>query len=69
MPMSGKSHYLQEIETLLLSHFAKRHVTSFLKHFSKLVEELQQEEWADAIAASGKFIEAVLKALFVQVGK
>jgi hypothetical protein len=70
MPMSGKSHHhLQEIEALLVPHFAKRHVTSLLKHFSKLVEELQKEEWADAIAASGKFIEAVLKALFVQIGK
>ena len=68
-PMSGKSHHLQEIEALLVPHFAKKHVTSLLRHFSKLVEELQQEEWADAIAASGKFIEAVLKALFVQVGK
>lgn len=34
-----------------------------------MVQEFQKEEWEDSIAKSGKFVEAVLKALFVHVGK
>ena len=59
----------QELENLLLTSFAKKHVTGLMGHFLKMVDEFQRGEWEDAIAKSGKFVEASLKALFVHVGK
>ncbi|MCI0352391.1 MAG: hypothetical protein L0Z53_23485 [Acidobacteriales bacterium] len=67
--MSGKKTPLQQTEQMLVPHFPKRHVTSFLKHFLKSVDELRSGEWENCIAKSGKFVEAVLKALFMHVGK
>jgi hypothetical protein len=59
----------QSIDTFLSPPFPKKHATSLVKHFSKMVEEFQDGEWENCIAKSGKFVEASLKALFVHVGK
>lgn len=59
----------QPIDTFLTPPFPKKHATSAIKHFSKMVEEFQDGEWENCIAKSGKFVEASLKALFVHVGK
>ena len=45
------------------------HVSSLLKHFSNAVGDFQKGEWENCIAKSGKFIEAVLKALIVGAGQ
>jgi hypothetical protein len=57
------------IENLLVPRFPKKHVSSLLKHFSNAVGEFQKGEWENCIAKSGKFVEAVLKALFVSAGQ
>jgi len=57
------------IDTFLSPPFPKKHVSSLLKHFSKTVGDLQEGEWENCIAKSGKFIEAVLKALFIYAGQ
>ena len=54
---------------LLQPKFAVRHVKSALNHFQAMTVEFQQGAWEEAIGKSGKFIEAVLKALHVHVGK
>jgi hypothetical protein len=67
--MSGKSKSLHGIENLLSPSFPKKHVTALLGHFATMVHEFQKGEWENTIAKSGKFIEAVLKALFVGAGQ
>ncbi len=56
-------------EQLLTPIFPKKHVTALLRHFGRMVEDFQCGEWEDSIAKSGKFVEAVLKALFIHAGK
>jgi hypothetical protein len=59
----------KSIDPFLTPPFAKKHATSAIKHFSKMVEEFLDGEWENCIAKAGKFVEASLKALFVHVGK
>jgi hypothetical protein len=54
--------------SLLLPTFERRHVAALLRHFSDMTEEFQKGDWEGAIAKSGKFLEAVLKALYVRTG-
>lgn len=56
------------LDELLKSRFAPKHVDAALKHFRAMVEEFQKSEWEESIAKGGKFVEAVLKALWVHVG-
>jgi hypothetical protein len=39
-----------------------------MRHFQRMVEDFQRGDWEDAAAKGGKFIEAILKALWVHVG-
>ena len=59
----------QELENLLVPMFAKKHVSATLDHFSDLASTYQTGDWEHCIAKAAKFIEAVLKALFVHVGQ
>lgn len=58
-----------QAQTFLTTAFRKNHVSALLRHFSGMVQEFQEAKWEDSIAKSGKFVEAVLKGLFVHVGK
>lgn len=53
---------------LLVPTFERRHVVALLRHFSDMTEEFQKGDWESAVAKSGKFTEAVLKALYVRTG-
>ena len=53
------------IGTMLYASFPKKHVGALLRHFKKAADECQNSHWEDCIAKAGKFIEAVLKALYV----
>lgn len=59
----------RSVGDLLEDAFLPKHVKSAIKHFNSLVEEFQLGDWEDAIAKGGKFIEAVLKALWVKSGE
>jgi hypothetical protein len=59
----------QDVEKLLTPKFSKKHVSAALEHFSGMVDKYQGGDWEPCIAKSGKFVEAVLKALFVHVGQ
>lgn len=54
---------------LLKNRFEEKHVTSLLRHYEAAVEDFQKTDWEDATAKTGKFTEAVLKALWVDVGE
>lgn len=56
-------------DQMLRDQFPTKHVTSLLRHFELLVADYQKQDWPDSIAKSGKFVEAVLKALWVHAGK
>ncbi|MGB0054973.1 MAG: hypothetical protein ACLQHT_18515 [Terracidiphilus sp.] len=57
------------IDQMLKTQFSAKHVTSLLRHFQLLVDDYQKQDWPDSIAKSGKFVEAVLKALWVHAGE
>jgi hypothetical protein len=57
------------VNELLKDSFQAKHVDSAVRHFNAMVEEFQESEWDDAAAKGGRFIEAVLKALWTHVGQ
>ncbi|MGA3177034.1 MAG: hypothetical protein ABSE19_06775 [Candidatus Acidiferrum sp.] len=57
------------INELLEDGFNTTHVDAAVKHFQNMVADYQRSEWADASAKGGKFIEAVMKALWVHAGE
>lgn len=57
------------VNDLLKDAFASRHVDSAVHHFQAMAQEFQKSQWDDSAAKGGKFIEAVLKALWVFVGE
>jgi hypothetical protein len=57
------------VNAVLKDAFAGKHVDAAVKHFQDAVEDFQLSEWDDASAKGGKFIEAVLKALWIFVGE
>ena len=62
-------YHVRTVNQLLKDKFAPKHVDSAVRHFQAMVEEFQKSQWDDSAAKGGKFIEAVLKALWVSVGE
>lgn len=58
-----------QAELLLQASFAEKHVAALIRHFEAMTKHFQHEEWENCIAKSGKFVEAVLKALIVFSGQ
>jgi hypothetical protein len=56
----------RDVDELFKDAFAGKHADAAVKHFRAMVSDYQKSEWADAAAAGGKFIEAVMKALWVK---
>lgn len=54
---------------LLKDVFKEIHADAAVKHFQNMVADYQKSDWADASAKAGKFIEAVMKALWVRAGE
>lgn len=57
------------VNRLIGSTFKQSHVDAAVRHFESSIDEFGLAKWANATAKSGKFIEAVLKALWVYVGE
>jgi len=57
------------VNELLKDAFKPSHVDAAVGHFQKMVADYQKSDWADASAKAGKFIEAVVKALWVCAGE
>jgi hypothetical protein len=60
---------MPSVEIVLKGEFAARHVDAAIGHFQSSVAGFQKEDWEEAIAKGGKFVEAVAKALWVFAGK
>jgi hypothetical protein len=58
----------QAANEMLKEKFAAKHADAAVRHFNRMVQEYQQQEWDDANAKAGKFVEAVLKALWDEAG-
>lgn len=63
MPMT------RTVEEMLCDVLPTKHVKAALKHFDSMVGELGRGEWEKSIAKGGKFVEAVLKAIWVLAGE
>jgi hypothetical protein len=63
------AQHKRTVNNLLKDTFPARHVDAAVRHFQGMVEEFQKSKWDDSAAKGGKFIEAVLKALWVFVGE
>jgi|SRR5579863_1064272 len=59
----------EQIQNLLTPKFPKKHFGAALDHFSGIVSKFQSGDWEPCVAKAGKFIEAVLKALWVHAGQ
>lgn len=57
------------VNELLKDVFKDTHVDAAVKHFQNMVADYQKADWADASAKAGKFIEAVMKALWVRAAE
>ncbi|MCD4670166.1 MAG: hypothetical protein K8S14_06950 [Actinomycetia bacterium] len=71
--MSGKSASIKnsevKVKTILEQEFEKVHVKAILKHFIDSKEKYRVEDPEGSILKSGKFVEAVTKALMRYCGK
>jgi hypothetical protein len=59
----------RSLADLLADKFAARHVNSAVAHYDDGVAKFQNNDWEGTCAKTGKFVEAVLKALWVYVGE
>ena len=58
-----------QIKTILVKSFTNRHITAGLTHFSDGIEKYQEGNWESSLSKVGKFVEAVLKALWIYCGQ
>lgn len=58
-----------QLKTSLTKTFQARHIIAALKHYSESVEKYQAGDWEVCISKGGKFIEAVIKSLWVYCGQ
>lgn len=57
------------INEMLKDKFEAKYADAVVRHFKNIVQDYQQREWEDANAKAGKFVEAVLKALWREAGE
>jgi hypothetical protein len=57
------------VEEMLTDVLEAKHVKAAVRHFDELVTEFQLGKWEKSIAKGGKFIEAILKAVWVKAGE
>lgn len=54
---------------MLKDKFEAKYADAAVRHLGRMAEDFQQREWDDANAKAGKFVEAVLKALWREAGE
>lgn len=54
-----------QIKNLLSSKFEEQRVASSIKHFLCVVQKFEEGDWENSLGKAGKFIEAVIKLLWV----
>lgn len=59
---------MSDVSSLLVPAFSTKHIKAALTHFTNAVNDFGQGDWEDSIAKSGKFVEAMLKAVATHCG-
>ena len=59
----------QQIKSNLGRKFSKRHIDASIKHFLDAVNRYQQADWEGCVLKTGKFIEAIMKTLWIFCGQ
>lgn len=54
-----------DLASLLTTQFVAKHIGPALVHYTNAVNDFGQGDWEGCIAKSGKFVEALLKAIAV----
>jgi hypothetical protein len=54
---------MSDVSELLIPTFPAKHIKAALTHFTKAVNDFEQSDWEDSIGKTGKFVEAILKAV------
>lgn len=70
--MSGKIFYKateNQIENLLKQKFDAKRVSTIIRYFISCTQKFEQGDWENSLLKAGKFIEAVVKLLWVYGGK
>jgi len=57
------------VNEMLKDKFEAKCADAAVRHFKRMVQDYQQREWEDANAKGGKFVEAVLKAVWHEAGE
>jgi hypothetical protein len=57
------------IDEMLKDKFEAKYADAMLRHFKRMVNDYQECKWEDANAKAGKFVEAILKALWRAAGE
>lgn len=57
-----------KIKNTLSKTFSNTHTASILKHYSEAILKYRQSDWENSLLKSGKFIESVIKTLFIYTG-
>lgn len=63
--MSGED----QVKDLLSQKFEEKRVASTIKYFLSSINEFEQGDWESSLGKAGKFVEAVIKLLWVYAGK
>ena len=59
----------KSINALLKDKFAPKYADAAVRHFQRMAEDYQTRDWEDSITKAGRFVEAVLKALWEHAGE
>lgn len=58
-----------QTKQILTTIFPAVHITSGLKHFSNVIEKYQKRDWEGSLVKIGKFVEAIIKCLYLFCGQ
>jgi hypothetical protein len=58
-----------KIKSILTRAFSDKHTSAVLKHFSEGIKKYQEADWEGSLTKVGKFVESVLKLLWVHCGQ
>jgi len=59
----------KRIQELLVPPFPKKNISAALLHYTEVVNNFQASRWENCLFKVGKFVEAILKSLYIHVGK
>lgn len=59
----------RSVQEMLQDRFDHAHASAAIEHFQRMLEEFQKRDWEQSCLKGGKFVEAVLKCLWLHVGQ